>query len=110
MVSKFAQMSNKSKTKTELEQIVNNTQKAITDQLGQYKNHGKNVMVIGGIIVAAYAVSQMFSDDVKEENPEPKGNSIMGSALTGLASSVALAFLKDKLMDVISKLDHEGNQ
>ena len=47
---------------------------AIKNQLGDYKDKSKNLLIIGGIVVAAYAFSKIFMDDEKEESieKEPK--------------------------------------
>jgi hypothetical protein len=88
--------------KTELENQVKKASKAIAEQFDGYKNHGKTALVIGGIIVAAYAITQLFEED-ETETITQKEPSIIGGAITGLATTVALNFAKEKLMAYLDK-------
>jgi small neutral amino acid transporter SnatA (MarC family) len=88
--------------KTELENQVKNASQAIEGQFDIYKNQGKSVLVIGGIIVAAYAITQLF-DDTEKESSTKKETSMIGGAITGLATTLALNFAKEKLMAYLEK-------
>jgi hypothetical protein len=92
----------KNDRKIELENQVKNANEAIMYQIDTYKTHGKSALVIGSIVVAAYAITQLF-DDSETENSTQKGSSIIGSTLTCLATTVALHFAKEKLMAYLDK-------
>jgi hypothetical protein len=91
-----------SNRKLELENQVKKASDAIYDQIDGYKKHGKTALVVGGIIVAAYAITQLFEED-EIETEKKKDSSAFGSALTGMATSVALHFAKEKLMAYLDK-------
>ena len=91
---------------------------AIETQIGDLKKVGKNALVIGGIIVAVYAITELLLPDGEEEKqtneplllsePEPvkekEGDSLIWGALKGAATSVLLAVAKEKLMELIDHL------
>lgn len=83
--------------KKELENQVKNASDALSSMVETYKSQGKTILVVGGILVAAYAITQLF-DDTEEDTIEKKDPSIFGGAITGLATTIALNFAKQKLM------------
>lgn len=72
-----------------------------------YKNLGKDALLIGGILLLGYSLFQLFSDDDEEieEVEEKSKDSFISSGLKGIATSVLLAIAKEKLMDYIESLD-----
>ena len=100
-------MENKEDKKKALERVIKSSTEAIQNQLGDYQEKGKNALIIGGIIVAAFALSKLFGDDEIEEVEvkKSKESSFLESALTGIATSVLLALAKNKILEVIEQLN-----
>ena len=97
------------KRKSQLENVITDASNAIEGQLGDYKDKGKNVLIVGGIIIAAYALSRVFSDDEDVEEVETKKaseSSFLASTLTGIATSVLLALAKNEILELIEHLNH----
>jgi len=100
-------MDKREQKKSQLENVIHSTSKAIESQLGDYKDKGKNALIIGGIVVAAYAFSKLFtsSDEIEDEKSENEGSSFLGNALTGMVTSVLLALAKDKILGLIEQMN-----
>jgi uncharacterized BrkB/YihY/UPF0761 family membrane protein len=101
-------MENRDQKKNQLENIIKTSTDAIQNQLINYKDKGKNILVVGGIIVAAYAFSRLFADneeEVTEIKESPKESSFLGSAVTGVVTSVLLTLAKDKILELIEHLN-----
>lgn len=100
-------MDKREQKKSQLENVIHSTSKAIESQLGDYKDKGKNALIIGGIVVAAYAFSKLFtsSDEIEDEKGENEGSSFLGNALTGMVTSVLLALAKDKILGLIEQMN-----
>jgi uncharacterized membrane protein YidH (DUF202 family) len=100
-------MENRDQKKSQLENIAKSASDAIQNQLVDYKDKGKNLLIIGGIIVAAYAITKVFSDDTEEdESVEKKSeSSFVGTALTGVVTSVLLTLAKNKILELIEQLN-----
>jgi hypothetical protein len=97
--------------KSQLEDTINNVTNAIENQLGDYKSQGKNLLVIGGILVGTYAFFKLFSDDDSENDSENKNESSMfGSAITGMATTLLLTLAKDKLLEVLEKFNETNDE
>ncbi|MFD2522423.1 hypothetical protein [Emticicia soli] len=89
---------------------------AIETQIGDLKKVGKNALVIGGIIVAVYAITELLlpegKEDKQESEPLPiiepekekEGDSMLWSAMKGAATTVLLAIAKEKLLELIDHL------
>jgi len=89
---------------------------AIETQIGDLKKVGKNALVIGGIIVAVYAITELLLPEGKEEKQESEplpiiepekekeGDSMLWSAMKGAATTVLLAIAKEKLLELIDHL------
>jgi hypothetical protein len=88
---------------------------SINNQLGDYKEKGQNALIIGGILVAAYALVRVFSEDDEEEETEElakkatpakpvkdESPSVLGATLKGLATTVLLGVIKSKVEDYIA--------
>ncbi len=95
--------------KEDLENQVKKASEAISSQMDSYKTQGKAVLVVSGILVAAYAITQLFDDSNESETIEKKEPSIIGGALTGLATTVALNFAKEKLMAYLEKTNNNAS-
>jgi hypothetical protein len=117
---------NREERKELLQESIDKYLGAIETQIGDLKKVGKNALVIGGIIVAVYAITELLLPEGKEEKqeseplvitePEPEktkeGDSMLWSALKGAATSVLLAVAKEKLLELIEHLttkDAEAN-
>ncbi len=100
-------MDKREQKKSQLENVIQSTSKAIENQLGDYKDKGKNALIIGGIVVAAYAFSKLFtsSDLIEEEKSENEGSSFLANALTGMVTSVLLTLAKDKILGIIEQMN-----
>jgi len=89
---------------------------AIETQIGDLKKVGKNALVIGGIIVAVYAITELLlpegTEEKQESEPLPiiepekekEGDSMLWSAMKGAATTVLLAIAKEKLLELIDHL------
>lgn len=102
-------MENRDQKKSKLENIIKSSTDAIENQLVDYKDKGKNALVIGGIIVAAYALSRLFVDKDEPEEiktvDSPKETSFLGSAVGGVVTSVLLTLAKNKILELIEHLN-----
>jgi hypothetical protein len=97
-----------------LKEKIDQASGSINNQLGDYKEKGQNALIIGGILVAAYALVQVFSEDDKEEAEEvtkmaaplkpikEDSPSVLGATLKGLATTVLLGVIKSKVEDYIA--------
>ena len=107
-------MDDRDKKKLQLENTLESATLAIKNQLGDYKDKSKNLLIIGGIIVAAYAFSKIFMDDEKEESieKEPKKEnspSFVSSAMSGIVTSVLLSLAKNKILELIEQLNKDAD-
>ena len=92
-----------------LESQIEKISENLKNQLDDYKEKGGGVLVILGIIVAAYVLYKLISDD--EEKPrqavesqpiQTAGNeSFIKNAVLGVLSSVAIGFAREKLLGLI---------
>jgi hypothetical protein len=94
-----------------LEESANKYLEAIESQIGDLKDVGKNTLVISGIIVAAYALTEFLLPQHQSSNKalpivekEGKGNSIFWTTLKGAATSILLAIAKQKLLVLMDNL------
>jgi tRNA A37 N6-isopentenylltransferase MiaA len=112
-VSKIKEVS-RTERKEALKESVDKYLEAIENQIGDLKKVGKNAMVIGGAIVAAYAITELLlpaprrqEDNTLALNPrheEEEGDSLIWTAMKGAATTLLLTLAKDKLMDLIEHL------
>lgn len=92
----------------ELEGEIENATRALENQLNDYKEKGSNVLLILGIMVSAYTVFRLISDDdTVNENVNSESKSGLGSLLIGVASSVAIGLAKDQIIGFIEKFINE---
>ena len=102
---------------------------AIETQIGDLKKVGKNTLVIGGVIVAAYAITELLLPEATPKNnrtlsgnalsgnalpnnalpivveeEQDKEESIIWAALKGAAMSLLLTIAKDKLLGLIENM------
>jgi hypothetical protein len=105
-----------------LQESANKYLEAIETQIGDLKKVGKNTLIIGGAIVAAYAITELLLPDAKKQTTndaalplvreEDEGESMIWAALKGAATSLLLALAKDKLLDLLNNFttnDVESN-
>lgn len=82
----------------------------LKEKAGGLKNLGRDALVVGGILVAGYALMRVFNsgneEDVEETQASDK-DSIFFSAAKGLATTVLLAIAKAKLTEYLDSLTAE---
>jgi hypothetical protein len=113
---------NRDERKEFLQESVNKYLEAIEVQIGDLKKVGKNTLVIGGVIVAAYAITELLLPAANQrtkplpvttyEEEKEEGDSIVWAALKGAAMSLLLTVAKDKLLGLLDNLstnDAESN-
>lgn len=93
-----------------LQESANKYLEAIETQIGDLKKVGKNTLVIGGVIVAAYAITELLLPSPRKkkaikaiaiDEEETAGESIVWAALKGAATSLLLTVAKDKLLGLM---------
>lgn len=92
--------------KEALNKQINEAAEEIKQRAVKYKSKGKDALIIGGIVVAGYAISKLLSSSNTKEtvNPEllkEEKPSVLGAALKGAATSILLSVVQKKLMDYI---------
>jgi hypothetical protein len=102
-----------------LQESVNKYLEAIETQIGDLKKVGKNTLVIGGVIVAAYALTELLLPAATKqsskklpnnalpivvEDQEEEEDSVIWSALKGAAMSLLLTIAKDKLLGLMENM------
>ncbi len=107
-------MDERDRKKLQLEDTLESATLAIKNQLGDYKDKSKNLLIIGGIVVAAYAFSKIFMDDDDEENNEEKARqkdspSFISTAMSGMVTSVLLTLAKNKIMELLEQLNKDSD-
>ncbi|AFK03158.1 hypothetical protein Emtol_2019 [Emticicia oligotrophica DSM 17448] len=103
-----------------LQESANKYLEAIETQLGDLKKVGKNALIIGGVIVAAYAITELLlpSNKVKAlptpkpiaEEDDENEDSFVWDALKGVATSVLLTIAKNKLLEIIDSYTTESTE
>ncbi len=96
----------------ELEGEIENATLALQNQLSEYKEKGGNVLIVLGIIASAYVLYKLLTDDDKEDAPRAavKNENFLRNALIGLATSVAVGFAKNQILDFIDRFMNEENK
>ena len=90
-------------------------------QIGDLKKVGKNALVIGGVVLTAYALTEFLLPSDKQKtsfNPKPieqedddnDENSFVWAALKGVATSVLLAVAKNKLLGIIDNFTTDATE
>ncbi len=95
--------------KAALQSTISSASDSIEKQLESYKKVGKNALIAGGIVLGGYLLSRLFTSDdsPEEENPVPpqpqpqKEDSIVWPAIRGVATTVALTLVRNKLLELI---------
>lgn len=103
-----------------LQESANKYLEAIETQLGDLKKVGKNALIIGGVIVATYAITELLlpSNKVKAlptpkpiaEEDDENEDSFVWDALKGVATSVLLTIAKNKLLEIIDSYTTESTE
>ncbi len=105
---------NRSEKKIALNKQISDISDDLKNKASDYKSLGKDLLIIGGILVAGYTLSRILidSDDSQEESVELKENtsSALGAALKGAATSVLLALAKQKLTEYLQNQNVENNE
>jgi|GEM_PF-2936536 len=96
--------------KAALQNTIQSASDSIERQIGGYKSIGKNALIIGGIVLGGYALSRIFSTNDKEDDedallaePKKEESSFVGAAIKGMATTLLLTLIKDKLLDFIEQ-------
>lgn len=96
--------------KAALQNTIQSASDSIERQIGGYKSIGKNALIIGGIVLGGYALSRIFSSDDKEDDDEAilaeskkEESSFVGAAIKGMATTLLLTLIKDKLLEFIEQ-------
>ncbi|MCR9065871.1 MAG: hypothetical protein NXI00_18010 [Cytophagales bacterium] len=98
---------NRTEKKIALNKQINEFADDLKSKAGDYKHLAKDALIVGGIVLAGYAISRLFTDEDEEESEEKQAvnvstePSIFSSALKGVATSVLLAVAKSKLTDIL---------
>lgn len=94
----------------ELEGEIENATLALQNQLSEYKEKGGNALIVLGIIASAYILYKLLTDNDEEEAPKTtvKNENFLRNALIGLATSVAVGFAKNQILDFIDRLMNEN--
>lgn len=104
-----------------LQESANKYLEAIEMQIGDLKKVGKNALVIGGVVLTAYALTELLLPSAKQKiSLEPKlieqeednndENSFVWAALKGVATSVLLAVAKNKLLGIIDNFTTDATE
>ncbi len=104
-----------------LQESANKYLEAIEMQIGDLKKVGKNALVIGGVVLTAYALTEFLLPSDKQNtsfNPKPieqeeddnDKNSFVWAALKGVATSVLLAVAKNKLLGIIDNFTTDATE
>jgi hypothetical protein len=108
---------NRSEKKLALNNEINQIVDELRDKASDFKVVGKNVLIIGGLLAAGYALTRILNQNERDAEettpvrlPEPEESSVFVSALKGAATSILLAIAKQKLIEYLETLnDGETN-
>lgn len=111
--------SSREEKKEALQESVNKYLEAIETQIGDLKKVGQNALVIGGVIVAAYALTELLLPEpsrknnleplpIREREEEDEGESMIWSAMKGAATTLLLTVAKQKLVGLIEHLTNQN--
>ncbi|MFT6879776.1 MAG: hypothetical protein ACI9QN_002691 [Arcticibacterium sp.] len=99
--------------KIALKKQIQDSTKELQGTAESLKDLSRDLLVVGGILVAAYSLMKVFqsnepntNDTLIEIDNEP---SIVASTLKGVATSVLLAIAKNKLSEYIENLDNANH-
>lgn len=96
-----------------MEGEIENATLALQNQLSEYKEKGGNILIVLGIIASAYVLYKLLTDDdTEEEAPraQAKNENFLRNALIGLATSVAVGFAKNQILDFIDRFMNEEDK
>lgn len=104
---------NRNEKKIALHKQINDFTEELKEKASGFKNLSRNVLVIGGILLAGYSLMKMFQSDEEEPGKEPlikreTPNSIFFTAVKGAAISALLAIAKVKLTEYLERLSSEN--
>lgn len=104
-----------------LQESANKYLEAIEMQIGDLRKVGKNALVIGGVVLTAFALTEFLLPSDKQKtsfNPKPieqedddnYENSYVWAALKGVATSVLLTVAKNKLLGIIDNFTTDATE
>lgn len=104
-----------------LQESANKYLEAIEMQIGDLKKVGKNALVIGGVVLTAYALTELLLpsakqkislnlEPIEQEDDDNDENSFVWAALKGIATSVLLAVAKNKLLGIIDNFTTDATE
>ncbi|KPM49894.1 hypothetical protein AFM12_04815 [Jiulongibacter sediminis] len=101
---------NRTEKKIALNKQISDFSDELKEKAGDFKILGRDLLIIGGILTAGFALSKMFDEDEPETRTEERiqpGDSIFASAFKGAATSILLAVAKQKLSNYLESLDED---
>jgi tRNA A37 N6-isopentenylltransferase MiaA len=112
--STLTEGSERSERRMALQTTADRYVEAIQEQVGDLKTVGKNALIIGGVVLVGYFLTELLLPNADEESTEPteprrnkadiEGDSMMLSMIKGVATTVLLAIAKERLMKLIEGL------
>ncbi len=101
---------NRTERKILLNQKIKQSEAELDEKLDQYKSVGKDALLIGGILVAAYAIMKLVSSENRKEDKGIKNeDSVVFSAIKGAALSFALGIAREKLLGIVDQMTNESS-
>jgi hypothetical protein len=101
---------NRTEKKIALNKQISDFSDELKEKAGDFKILGRDLLIIGGILTAGFALSRMFDKDEPESKKEEliqPGDSIFASAFRGAATTVLLALAKQKLSEYLKSLNED---
>lgn len=101
---------NRDLQKLEISNKIEKINSELSNQVSEYKDLGKSIAVIGGIIVSAYSIFRFFDKENTNQESNESDNSLVFSTIKGVAVSIALALVKEKLIDFLNNYDDQDDK
>lgn len=103
-----------------LQESANKYLEAIETQIGDLKNVGKNALIIGGVVLTAYALTELLLPSAKQktsldtkpivQEDDNDEDSFVWATLKGVATSVLLTIAKNKLLEIIENFTTDATE
>lgn len=82
--------------------------KELKETADDFKSIGRDVLLIGGILLLAYALFLIMSEDEEESDKTPSlTKGILGNSIKGVLISTFLAIAKEKLQEYLNDKNEE---